>query len=150
MTNWFAAPTLRHRSDEPSKHRRSSFGNAIESNVLGFSSKRFLVLIPILMAFGATASPAQPANGSSQADSAIRAEDSAAPVAVDASSMTQASPALLPTSSQPRSMRAYWHVFIAFGLTWLLLLGYIVSLGRRFSQLEREVRGLLGPTGRLK
>lgn len=39
----------------------------------------------------------------------------------------------------PRTMRAYWHVFIAFAVTWLLLFGYALSLGRRWARLEREV-----------
>jgi CcmD family protein len=44
--------------------------------------------------------------------------------------------------AQPRTMRDYWHVFIAFAITWLLLFGYALSLGRRFSRLEAEVRRL--------
>lgn len=42
----------------------------------------------------------------------------------------------------PRSMRPYWHVFIAFGLAWTLLLGYGISLRGRFSRLEEAVRRL--------
>lgn len=43
---------------------------------------------------------------------------------------------------QARSMRPYWHVFIAFGLTWGLVLVYVISVGRRFSELEDEARRL--------
>jgi CcmD family protein len=39
----------------------------------------------------------------------------------------------------PRTMRAYWHVFIAFAVTWLLLFGYAISLGRRWARLEHEI-----------
>ena len=42
----------------------------------------------------------------------------------------------------PRTLRAYWHVFIAFGLAWVFLFGYALSLGRRFRNLEREVEAL--------
>jgi CcmD family protein len=45
---------------------------------------------------------------------------------------------------QPRTMRAYWHVFAAFTLAWLLVFGYAISLGRRFRSLEREVDALRG------
>lgn len=45
---------------------------------------------------------------------------------------------------RPRSMRPYWHVFAAFGLTWVLLLGYALWLGRRFGRLEAEVKRLGG------
>jgi CcmD family protein len=44
----------------------------------------------------------------------------------------------------PRTLRAYWHVFIAFTLAWLFLFGYALSLGRRFGRLEREVDSLRG------
>lgn len=36
----------------------------------------------------------------------------------------------------PRTLRAYWHLFIAFALTWLLLFGYVLSLGVRFQRLD--------------
>lgn len=45
-------------------------------------------------------------------------------------------------SAQARTMRAYWHVFIAFALTWILLFGYALTIGRRFGKLELEVRRL--------
>jgi CcmD family protein len=44
----------------------------------------------------------------------------------------------------PRTLRAYWHVFIAFALAWLFLFGYAVSLGRRFRKLEQDVDALRG------
>jgi CcmD family protein len=44
----------------------------------------------------------------------------------------------------PRTLRAYWHVFIAFALAWLFLFGYALSLGRRFRNLERDVDALRG------
>jgi CcmD family protein len=47
-------------------------------------------------------------------------------------------------SAPPRTLRAYWHVFIAFALAWLLLFGYAVSLSRRFRKLEQDVDALRG------
>ena len=44
----------------------------------------------------------------------------------------------------PRTLRAYWHVFIAFAIAWALLFGYVVMLGRRFGSLEREIARLEG------
>ena len=44
----------------------------------------------------------------------------------------------------PRTLRAYWHVFIAFALAWLLLFGNAVSLSRRFRKLEQDVDALRG------
>jgi len=48
------------------------------------------------------------------------------------------------TPAPPRTLRAYWHVFIAFGLAWLFLFGYALSLGRRFRKLENEIDSLRG------
>jgi CcmD family protein len=42
----------------------------------------------------------------------------------------------------PRTLKAYWHVFIAFAIAWILLFGYALSLGRRFARVERELRRL--------
>jgi CcmD family protein len=42
----------------------------------------------------------------------------------------------------PRTLRAYWHVFAAFAIAWILLFGYALSLGRRFANVERELRRL--------
>jgi len=51
----------------------------------------------------------------------------------------------LPTvASQPRTLRAYTHVFAAFGIAWVLLFGYTVSVGRRFGRLEEELNRLKG------
>jgi len=64
-------------------------------------------------------------------------------VAPPAATLTQSAP--LPgqqAPAPPRTLRAYWHVFIAFGLAWVFLFGYALSLGRRFRNLEREVEAL--------
>ena len=35
-----------------------------------------------------------------------------------------------------QSLRPYWYVFIAYALAWLLLLGWMFSIGRRMRRLE--------------
>jgi CcmD family protein len=52
--------------------------------------------------------------------------------------------ALPERASSPRTLRAHAHVYIAFAVVWALLFGYAISLGRRFSRLEEEVRRLRG------
>ncbi|HET7274358.1 MAG TPA: CcmD family protein [Longimicrobiaceae bacterium] len=42
----------------------------------------------------------------------------------------------------PRTLRDYWHLFIAFALAWALLFGYALTLGRRFHRLDQEVQRL--------
>lgn len=71
---------------------------------------------------------------------------------------TQA-PAALPNASQalrttaqslpdqtapPRTLRAYWHVFAAFTFAWVMILGYAISLARRFKRLEQQVDAMGG------
>jgi CcmD family protein len=75
--------------------------------------------------------------------SAVAAAESTGPALASALSQTQATGAEDPPLRR-ESMRDYWHVFIAFGCTWLLILGYLISVGRRFGQLEEEVRRLRG------
>lgn len=58
-------------------------------------------------------------------------------------SMGAAAPAALPQREQaPRTLRAYRHVFIAFAVTWVLLFGYVISLGWRWARLERDLSNL--------
>lgn len=44
----------------------------------------------------------------------------------------------------PRTLRAYWHLFVAFAVAWVLLFGYTVAIARRWGRLERELEGLAG------
>lgn len=76
--------------------------------------------------------PAAHAQGSAPTDTAV----------------TQSAPAgalpAAPAPAPPRTLRAYWHVFIAFTLAWLFLFAYAISLGRRFRKLEQDVDSLRG------
>lgn len=38
-----------------------------------------------------------------------------------------------------RSLRSYWHVFVAYGLAWLLVLGWVVSVFRRLGSVDRDM-----------
>ena len=38
-----------------------------------------------------------------------------------------------------QSLRPYWHVFIAYAVAILIVLGWVVSLARRLSSLERRL-----------
>lgn len=58
---------------------------------------------------------------------------------------TQGAGGLPERSAPPRTLRAHWHVYIAFAITWALLFGFVLSLGRRFGRLEDEIRRLRGP-----
>lgn len=46
--------------------------------------------------------------------------------------------------AQARTLRGYWHLFIAFAVTWMLLFGYAIVLGRRFGRLEQQLERLGG------
>lgn len=64
-----------------------------------------------------------------------RAQDSI-PAATAVAQPAATAPAV---HTPPATLRAYAHVFIAFGLAWLFLFGYALSLGRRFRRLEQEI-----------
>lgn len=53
--------------------------------------------------------------------------------------------ALPAREAPPRSLRAYWHVFIAFAIAWVLLFGYVVLIARRSRRLEEQLDGLARP-----
>jgi CcmD family protein len=55
---------------------------------------------------------------------------------------TALSPALLAAQSstnQIGGMRAYWHVFIAYAIAIVLVLGWVVSIGRRLKDIEERL-----------
>src|SRR4051812_17300902 len=83
--------------------------------------------------------------GLSIAASPACAQDSAAAAQISAPATTPAAATAAPSPTSnglptepapPRTLRAYKHVWIAFTLAWLLLFGYVVSVGRRFSKVE--------------
>ncbi len=83
-------------------------------------------------------------------DTPVSSEAGAAPAATTPTTLSapaqpgaEASPFAAPVQP-PRTLRAYWHVFIAFAVTWVLLFGYALSLGRRWARLEREIHTLAG------
>jgi hypothetical protein len=46
----------------------------------------------------------------------------------------------LPASTMgAQSLRPYWHVFIAYSLAILLVLGWVVSIGRRLKNVEKRL-----------
>ncbi|HEV2148882.1 MAG TPA: CcmD family protein [Longimicrobiaceae bacterium] len=51
----------------------------------------------------------------------------------------QTSTGLPQRAAPPRTLRDYTHVFAAFAIAWLLLFGYVVSIGRRWARVEQEL-----------
>jgi len=97
-----------------------------------------LALAAALLAFAPL-----PARALAQSSAPAAAPSEPAPSApVTAAPATQTASNGLPASyGPPRTLRAYWHVFAAFAITWALVFGYVLSLGRRFGRLEREIDG---------
>jgi CcmD family protein len=44
-----------------------------------------------------------------------------------------------PGGAASQNMRAYRFVFIAYALAWILVFGWVVSVGRRLARLERRL-----------
>lgn len=40
-----------------------------------------------------------------------------------------------------QNLRAYHFVFLAYAIAWLLVFGWIVSVGRRLARLEKRLQG---------
>jgi CcmD family protein len=97
--------------------------------------------LALALLLATTAAPAMaqdaPAAAAESAAPAVEAVSQPAPEVVG--STTHGVPLARPAE---RTLRPYWHVFIAFALAWALLFGYALSLGRRFGRLERELAGL--------
>ena len=52
---------------------------------------------------------------------------------------TAASAQIEPDALAQQSLRAYWHVFIAYAIAWALIFGWVVSLSRRLGRVAREL-----------
>lgn len=65
------------------------------------------------------------------------AADAAQPAGPVSSGLPQVAP-------PPRTLRAHWHVFVAFAVAWGLLFGYALLLARRSAALEEQVKRLEG------
>ena len=105
-----------------------------------YSSRLTLTFaLAIGLAFAAAPVRAQDSTAASPSTAATASPSTAAPVTAAPTSSG------LPTEpAPPRTLRAYKHVWIAFTLAWLLLFGYVVSVGRRFGKVERELESLGG------
>ncbi len=69
--------------------------------------------------------------------------DTGLPLQDEPAAMTETvGPAETAPGAPPRTLRAYWHLFVAFALAWILLFGYVVYVGRRFARVERELAEL--------
>jgi CcmD family protein len=40
-----------------------------------------------------------------------------------------------------QNLRPYWHVFVAYTIAWLLVFGWLFSIARRLSRIERKLGG---------
>jgi CcmD family protein len=84
-----------------------------------------------------------PATATAQAPDAAESTAVAGEAAIPAEPGPVAEGSGLPQrAAPPRTLRAHWHVFVAFALVWVLLFGYALSLGRRFRRLDDEVQRL--------
>lgn len=80
--------------------------------------------------------PGLQAQGDQAAGSGITSSESSAAVQgapnVSSEQLAESQPVL------PASKRPYYHIFAAFGLAWLLVFGYTMSVRRRLAALEKE------------
>lgn len=102
--------------------------------------------IPLLLLALAALAAVPAARAQAPAGEAATASSAGAPVSTPAPAAAAAAPSSaasgLPRYTPPRTLRAYAHVFIAFTVAWVLLLGYMVSLSRKFKRVEEQVAAL--------
>jgi CcmD family protein len=46
---------------------------------------------------------------------------------------------LLAQAGGPPSFRPFWHVFVAYAIAWLLVLGWLISIARRLGRVEERL-----------
>jgi hypothetical protein len=39
----------------------------------------------------------------------------------------------------PGGLRAYWHVFVAYALVWVLVAGWMVAIARRLTRVSKHI-----------
>jgi len=55
--------------------------------------------------------------------------------------VTAQEPSTMPRAGMAtQSLRPYWHVFIAYSIAIVLLLGWVVSISRRLRDVEKRLR----------
>lgn len=103
---------------------------------------RRLALLLCLLALAAPAAAQDAAGDATPGAVSAGATDAAA--AGSAEPLGQAENGLPPVAPPPRTLRAYWHVFVAFAIAWGLLFGYAIFIARRSGALERQIKRLEG------
>lgn len=96
-----------------------------------------LIAAPVARAQAPAGETATGAAASASAGAPVSA-DAPAPAAAPSAGTSSG----LPRYTPPRTLRAYTHVFIAFAVAWVLLLGYMVFLSRKFRRVEEQVAAL--------
>ncbi len=92
------------------------------------------LLFAVVLALGLASAP--------QTAAQAPASPAAQQVEPSAGTVSDGGAAALPRYTPPRTLRAYWHLFVAFAVAWVLLFGYTVAIARRWSRLERELDAL--------
>ena len=120
--------------------RRRSAAAATAGAMKGRRARRVMLSLLALVALFLL--PPAPARGqeSGGTGGSVPADATADP-ADDGFTAPPAAPAGEPFVA-PRSGRAYGHVFLAFGIAWALMLGFVLVLGRRFTAVERDLSRL--------
>jgi CcmD family protein len=106
------------------------------------SIRRFRFVLAFLVALRVSA--AVPGSAVAQDTPASAGQGAAQAPAASTTASPSTSSGLPTEAAPPRTLRAYWHVWIAFSLAWLLLFGYVVSVGRRFAKVERDLEAMGG------
>jgi CcmD family protein len=104
-----------------------------------------ILSLALALAFASAVVMAAPAPAQAPAPEAAAGGPEAYPAPAADADQPAAQPAgFARPAGPPRTLRAYWHVFVAFAAAWVLLFGYAVTVGQRMKRLERELETLKG------
>lgn len=98
--------------------------------------RRFAFFVALLLAAPGAGLRAQEPSAEAPAAAQAPAGD---PSAATRTRAVESGSGLPQRAAPPRTLRDYAHVFAAFAIAWLLLFGYVVSLGWRWARVEREL-----------
>jgi CcmD family protein len=102
------------------------------------SIARILLALLVFTAAGWSLESTPTANAAAPPAAAVQAPQVEPPVAAQGSSgLPQRAP-------DPRTLEEYWPIFAAFVLTWIAIMGYFLTFGRRVSRIADELGEIVG------
>ncbi|MQA90827.1 MAG: hypothetical protein GEU90_11400 [Gemmatimonas sp.] len=107
---------------------------------------RFFTSLTVLVLALSTSVPVASASRiQSDASTVLSATVALQDAPTDAAAAVQGSTGLPQRAPDPRTLEAYWPVFAVFALTWIAIVGYWLTFGRRVLRIADELGEIAEP-----